>query len=164
MFCFMVKSEGENVMEAEVGGLLDDECYRITNNACIGGNLLLLSVRSWERLPVGRPKSVKFNSWDEEDDLRHPTWAYKWDVVELQPYGANDTLGVTHEFVLNPPEWVDMDKALHRLDRRRQRKIKDSDKYHSSYVTCFHLSVEQARKSAGAQLPEHCSLAFNNYL
>ncbi|KAI4994914.1 hypothetical protein ZWY2020_034817 [Hordeum vulgare] len=52
--------------------------------------------------------------------------------VELQPYGANDTLGVTHEFVLNPPEWVDMDKALHRLDRRRQRKIKDSDKYHSS--------------------------------
>ncbi|KAI4976221.1 hypothetical protein ZWY2020_049828 [Hordeum vulgare] len=124
--------------------------------------------------------------------------------VEWQPYGANDTLGVTHKFVLNPmclryrdlwlmrcpiicnwavelhlphgvyrqfglfqphpPEWVDTDKALHRLDRRRQRKMKDWDKHHSSYVTRSHLSVELAHKSAGIQLREHSSLAFDNYL
>uniref|UniRef100_A0A8I7B7D9 Aminotransferase-like plant mobile domain-containing protein n=1 Tax=Hordeum vulgare subsp. vulgare TaxID=112509 RepID=A0A8I7B7D9_HORVV len=60
---------------------LDDMCCRITDSACIGGNLLLLSVWSWKRLPVGCPKRVKFNSWDEEDDLRRPTWDYKWDVV-----------------------------------------------------------------------------------
>uniref|UniRef100_A0A453SYF0 Aminotransferase-like plant mobile domain-containing protein n=1 Tax=Aegilops tauschii subsp. strangulata TaxID=200361 RepID=A0A453SYF0_AEGTS len=50
-------------------------------SASIGGNMLLLSVWSWERLPVGRPKSVKFNPWDEDGELRRPTWAYKWDVV-----------------------------------------------------------------------------------
>jgi hypothetical protein len=44
--------------------------------------MLVLSVWSWERLPVGRPKDVKFNEWDDkEDELRLLTWAYKWDVV-----------------------------------------------------------------------------------
>ncbi|XP_048550016.1 protein MAIN-LIKE 2-like, partial [Triticum urartu] len=32
---------------------LDDACCRITGSAGIGGNMLLLSVWSWERLPVG---------------------------------------------------------------------------------------------------------------
>ncbi|XP_048551892.1 protein MAIN-LIKE 2-like [Triticum urartu] len=100
---------------------LDDACCRITDSAGIGGNMLLLSVWSWERLPVGRPKSGKFNPWDEDDELRlwRPTWSYKWEAVsemtndvnlmyqkyisELdtitpeqvvwQPYGANDTVG-----------------------------------------------------------------------
>ncbi|XP_073358147.1 uncharacterized protein [Aegilops tauschii subsp. strangulata] len=211
---------------------LDDACCRITDSAGIGGNMLLLSVWSWERLPVGRPKSVRFNPWyeDEDDELRRPTWAYKWDVVsemtndvnlmyqkyvaeldtitpeqvEWQPYGANDRLGYTPEFSINPmclrdrdlwlmrcalicnwavefhlphrvfrqfglfqphpPEWVDTDKELHRLDRRRQRKIKDWDKHHASYVTLFQLCVEQARSSARAQLREHNPLAFDNYI
>lgn len=44
--------------------------------------MLLLSVWSGERFPVGRPKSVKYNLWDDNGDpLRRPTWAYKWDVV-----------------------------------------------------------------------------------
>ena len=51
-----------------------------------------------------------------------------------------------------------------RLDRRKQWKIKDWDKHHVSYVTCFHLCVEQARNSARAQLREHNSLAFHNYI
>ncbi|XP_044346275.1 protein MAIN-LIKE 2-like [Triticum aestivum] len=42
---------------------LDDACCRITPSAGIGGNLLLFSVWSWERLPVGRPKSVRFDPW-----------------------------------------------------------------------------------------------------
>ncbi|XP_073367686.1 uncharacterized protein [Aegilops tauschii subsp. strangulata] len=72
----------------------------------------------------------RFNPWyeDEDDDLRRPTWAYKWDVVsemtndvnlmyqkyvaeldtitpeqvEWQPYGADDRLGYTPEFSINP--------------------------------------------------------------
>ena len=51
-----------------------------------------------------------------------------------------------------------------RLDERKQWKIKDWDKHHVSYVTHFHLSVEQARNSARGQLREHSSLAFDNYL
>ena len=51
-----------------------------------------------------------------------------------------------------------------RLDRRRQRKIKEWDKHHSKYVTMFKLSVEQAQSSAAAKLREFCPLAFNNYL
>ena len=60
---------------------LDDACCRITDKAGIGGNMLLLSVWSRGRLPVGRPKSVTVKPWDEESELRRPTWAYKWDVV-----------------------------------------------------------------------------------
>ena len=70
---------------------LDDACCRITDRAGIGGNMLLLSVWSWERLPVGRPKSVRFNPWyeDEDDELRRPTWAYKWDVVSEMTNDVN---------------------------------------------------------------------------
>ena len=51
-----------------------------------------------------------------------------------------------------------------RLDRRRQRKIKDWAKHHSAYVTRFQLCVEQARSTARAPLREHNSLAFDNYV
>ena len=70
---------------------LDDACCRITDSAGIGGNMLLLSVWSWERLPVGRPKSVRFDPWyaDEHDELRRPTWAYKWDIVSEMTNDVN---------------------------------------------------------------------------
>ena len=51
----------------------------------IGGPMLLLSVWSWERLPVGRPTpaGLGYEPWDDHDDPdRMPTWAYKWDKVE----------------------------------------------------------------------------------
>ncbi len=51
-----------------------------------------------------------------------------------------------------------------RLDRKKQRKIKDWAKHHSKYVVQFALSVEQARAGKRAQLREHCPIAFNNYL
>ena len=52
--------------------------------------MLLLSVWSWERLPVGRPKDVKYNAWDDkEDELWLPTWAYKWDVVSEMTNDVN---------------------------------------------------------------------------
>ena len=69
---------------------LDDACCRISRDGCIGGNMLLLSVWSWERLPVGRPKGVKYNAWDDkEDELRLPTWAYKWYVVSEMTNDVN---------------------------------------------------------------------------
>ena len=44
--------------------------------------MLLLSVWSWERLPVGRPKAATWKPWDDHgNSVRLPTWAYKWDVV-----------------------------------------------------------------------------------
>ncbi|XP_048574814.1 uncharacterized protein LOC125556055 [Triticum urartu] len=101
---------------------LEDACCRITGSAGIGGNMLLLSVWSWERLPIGCPKSVRFNPWyeDEDDELRRPTWAYKWDVVSKM---TNDVNLMYQKYVAkldtitpeqpHPPEWVDTDKALH---------------------------------------------------
>ncbi|XP_073363201.1 uncharacterized protein [Aegilops tauschii subsp. strangulata] len=122
---------------------LDDACCRPSGG--IGGCMLALSIWSWERLPVGRPKTVKCEDWDDKDDpLRLPTWAYKWDVlnettddpsvmklyrseldtitaeqVEWEPYGRGDSFGNPREFRLNPM-----------LDRRRQRKVKDWAKHH----------------------------------
>ena len=51
-----------------------------------------------------------------------------------------------------------------RLDRKKQRKIKDWTKHHMTYVLQFHFSVDQARRNKGAPLREHCLIAFNNYL
>ncbi|KAE8816767.1 mutator protein [Hordeum vulgare] len=188
---------------------LDDACRRTTKDGGVGGCMLLLSVWSWERLPVGRPKSSKWNTWDDHGNpVRQPTWAYKWDLVsevasevnllykqytnemdsltpeqvEWEPYGVGTNFGDAHTFELNPlcmqerhlwlmrcplicnwavewhlphrvlrqfgyfqphpPEWVDTDTQLHRLDRRRQRKIKDWQKHHKSYVLMFEQSVQ----------------------
>ncbi|XBI16939.1 hypothetical protein VPH35_059100 [Triticum aestivum] len=106
---------------------LDEASCRHTGG--IGGCLLALSIWSWERLPVGRPKTVKYEDWDDKDDpLRFPTWAYKWDVlnettddpsvmyklykseldaitpeqVEWEPYGKGESFGNPIEFRLNP--------------------------------------------------------------
>jgi hypothetical protein len=50
-------------------------------DSCIGGPLLLLSVWSWERFPVGRPKLSNRNDYEDgNNDYRIPTWAYYWDV------------------------------------------------------------------------------------
>ncbi|KAE8776321.1 mutator protein [Hordeum vulgare] len=210
---------------------LDDACRRTTKDGGVGGCMLLLSVWSWERLPVGRPKSSKWNTWDDHDNpVRQPTWAYKWDLVsevasevnllykqytnemdsltpeqvEWDPYGVGTNFGDAHTFQLNPlcvqerhlwlmrcplicnwavewhlphrvlrqfgyfqphpPEWVDTDTQLHRLDRRRQRKIKDWQKHHKSYVLMFEQSVQATSSIQRTQYRQHCALAFSNYL
>jgi hypothetical protein len=44
--------------------------------------MLLLSVWMWERFPVGRPRVLPYQPWEDHGNpLRRPTWAYKWDVV-----------------------------------------------------------------------------------
>ncbi|KAE8813649.1 mutator protein [Hordeum vulgare] len=187
---------------------LDDACRRTTKDGGVGGCMLLLSVWCWECLPVGRPKSSQWNTWDDHGNpVRQPTWAYKWDLVsevasevnllykqyinemdsltpeqvEWEPYGVGTNFGDAHTFELNPlcvqerhlwlmrcplicnwavefhlphrvmcqfgyfqphpPEWVDTDTQLHRLDRRRQRKIKDWQKHHKSYVASTRVEI-----------------------
>ena len=51
-----------------------------------------------------------------------------------------------------------------RLDRKKQRKIKDWAKHHNKYVIQWALALEQARARKRAKLREHCPIAFNNYL
>ncbi|KAE8789743.1 hypothetical protein D1007_36048 [Hordeum vulgare] len=179
---------------------LDDACRRSTKDGGVGGCMLLLSIWSWERLPVGRPKAAKWNTWDDHGNpVRLPNWAYKWDVVsevasevnllckqytnemdsltaeqvnisELTPsfcFEFHPPHRVMHQsglFQPHPPEWVDTDTQLHRLDRRRQRKIKDWHKHHKNYVTMFEQSVQAATSTQGTQTREHCPLAFNNYV
>ncbi|KAE8806347.1 serine/threonine-protein phosphatase 7 [Hordeum vulgare] len=108
---------------------LDDACRRTTKDGGVGGCMLLLSVWSWERLPVGRPKISQWNTWDDHGNpVRQPTWAYKWDLVsevasevnllykqytnemdsltpeqvEWEPYGVGPNFGDAHTFELNP--------------------------------------------------------------
>ncbi|XP_037474335.1 uncharacterized protein LOC119350772 [Triticum dicoccoides] len=103
---------------------LDEACCRLSGG--IGGCLLALSIWSWERLPVGRSKTVKLEDWDEKDDpLRLPTWAYKWDVLNdmtddpsvMYKLYRSEMDAITPEqfglFMPHPPEFEDTDIVLH---------------------------------------------------
>ncbi|KAK1618872.1 hypothetical protein QYE76_024389 [Lolium multiflorum] len=61
---------------------LDEACRR-TGSGGIGGCLLLLSVWSWDRLSVGRPRVLTERPWPHyRNNLdREPTWAFLWDNV-----------------------------------------------------------------------------------
>ncbi|KAK1646780.1 hypothetical protein QYE76_064585 [Lolium multiflorum] len=61
---------------------LDEACRR-TGSGGIGGCLLLLSVWSWDRLSVGRPRILNERPWPHyrNNPDREPTWAYLWDNV-----------------------------------------------------------------------------------
>uniref|UniRef100_A0ACD5V8H8 Uncharacterized protein n=1 Tax=Avena sativa TaxID=4498 RepID=A0ACD5V8H8_AVESA len=211
---------------------LDDACRRAGESSRIGGAMVLLSIWSWERLPVGRPKEVGHHPWPSynRNPLRQPTWAYKWDVVsemtsdvdamylkytnefdaitpeqvEWEPYGCGDEFGIAPGFDINPkcleeqslwlmccplicnwavefhmPQrvmrqfglfpcnplvWKDTDKELHRLDRKRQRKIKNWDHHHRRHVMEFLICVENARQTKWNNGRAHCPVAFNNYI
>uniref|UniRef100_A0ACD5THH0 Uncharacterized protein n=1 Tax=Avena sativa TaxID=4498 RepID=A0ACD5THH0_AVESA len=211
---------------------LDDACRRAGENAGIGGAMVLLSIWSWERLPVGRPKEVGHHPWPayNRNPLRQPTWAYKWDVVSemtsdvdamylkytnefdaitpeqvgWEPYGCGDEFGIAPGFDINPkcleeqslwlmccplicnwaiefhmpqrvmrqfglfqcnpPVWKDTDKELHRLDRKRKRKIKNWDHHHRRHVMDFLICVENARQTEWNSGRAHCPVAFNNYI
>ncbi|KAK1631707.1 hypothetical protein QYE76_006022 [Lolium multiflorum] len=62
--------------------VLDEACRRIGSGG-IGGCLLLLSVWSWDRLSVGRPRILNERPWPHyrNNPDREPTWAYLWDNV-----------------------------------------------------------------------------------
>jgi hypothetical protein len=90
---------------------LDDACRRAGESAGIGGAMVLLSIWSWERLPVGRPKEVGHHPWPSynRNPLRQPTWAYKWDVVSEMTSDVDAMyLKYTNEFDAITPEQVDV--------------------------------------------------------
>ncbi|KAK1628673.1 hypothetical protein QYE76_002988, partial [Lolium multiflorum] len=60
-----------------------DEACRMTGNGGIGGCLLILSVWSWDRLSVGRPRILNERPWPHHRNNldREPTWSYLWDNV-----------------------------------------------------------------------------------
>ncbi|KAK1678147.1 hypothetical protein QYE76_038995 [Lolium multiflorum] len=65
---------------------LDEACRRTgsrTGIGGIGGCMLLLSVWSWDRLSVGRPRVLNERPWPHHHENldREPTWAYLWDNV-----------------------------------------------------------------------------------
>ncbi|XP_071681213.1 serine/threonine-protein phosphatase 7 long form homolog [Lolium perenne] len=65
---------------------LDEACRRTgsrTGSGGIGGCLLLLSVWSWDRISVGRPRVLQESHWPHyrNNPDREPTWAYLWDNV-----------------------------------------------------------------------------------
>ncbi|XP_047049534.1 protein MAIN-LIKE 1-like, partial [Lolium rigidum] len=65
---------------------LDEACRRTgsrTGSGGIGGCMLLLSVWSWDRLSVGRPRVLNERPWPHYPHFpdREPTWAYLWDNV-----------------------------------------------------------------------------------
>ncbi|XP_071685452.1 uncharacterized protein [Lolium perenne] len=193
---------------------LDEACRR-SGSGGIGGCMLLLSVWSWDRLSVGRPRVLNERPWPHYPHFpdREPTWAYLWDnvsemsgdpkimymqytaeldtltaeQVEWEPYGSYYRIGasmtdlnhkcteearfwrmrcplicmwlvehhqpqrVMRQFGLYqecPPVWQDTDKALHRLDRQRQRKITNWPVHHSGHIA----------------IVPHNLAAFNNYL
>ncbi|KAK1628716.1 hypothetical protein QYE76_003031 [Lolium multiflorum] len=211
---------------------LDEACRRTGSRtgSGIGGCMLLLSVWSWDRLSVGRPRVLNERPWPHHHENldREPTWAYLWDNVsemtsdpmvmyrqytaeldtltaervEWEPYGSYYHIGagmtdlnhkctkearfwrmrfslicmwlvehhqphrVMRQFGLYrcPPRWQDTDKALHRLDRQRQRKITNWPVHHSGHVAAFIHCLEATRNVGPEEIVPHDLAAFNNYL
>ena len=71
--------------------------------------MLLLSVWSWDRLPVGRPVLAKDAlPWQDHDDSdRLPTWAYVWDGP-IREFGTSQKMYVhyTNELDVLKAEYV----------------------------------------------------------
>ncbi|KAE8770115.1 mutator protein [Hordeum vulgare] len=126
---------------------LDNACRRTTKDGGVGGCMLLLSVE-WEPYGVG-PNFGDAHTFELNPlcvQERH-LWLMRcplicnWAVEFHLPHRVMHQFGY---FQPHPPEWVDTDTQLHRLDRRRQRKIKDWQKHHKSYVIMFEQSVQAA--------------------
>nr|XP_051229573.1 serine/threonine-protein phosphatase 7 long form homolog [Lolium perenne] len=84
-----------------------------------------------------------------------------WLVEHHQPQRVMRQFGLYQEC---PPVWQDTDKALHRLDRQRQRKITNWPVHHSGHIAAFQQCLEAARNAGPEQIVPHNFAAFNNYL
>ncbi|KAK1653620.1 hypothetical protein QYE76_071425 [Lolium multiflorum] len=84
-----------------------------------------------------------------------------WLVEHHQPQRVMRQFGLYQEC---PPMWQDTDKALHRLDRQRQRKITNWPVHHSGHIAAFQHCLEAARNAGPEQIVPHDFTAFNNYL
>ncbi|KAM0843126.1 hypothetical protein ACQ4PT_057917 [Festuca glaucescens] len=57
-----------------------------------------------------------------------------WAVEYHMPHRVMRQFGLFQEC---PPDWQDTDRALHRLDRKQQRKIQNWPDHHRNHVTAF---------------------------
>uniref|UniRef100_A0ACD5Z6R4 Uncharacterized protein n=1 Tax=Avena sativa TaxID=4498 RepID=A0ACD5Z6R4_AVESA len=89
---------------------LDEACCRTGKGASIGGPMVLLTIWSWLRIPVGRPIPMKEKPWDDHGNsrLRAPTWAYLWDNTKVF-HGESEEcyLRYTNQLDLLTPEKVE---------------------------------------------------------
>ncbi|KAE8797355.1 mutator protein [Hordeum vulgare] len=158
---------------------LDDACRRTTKDGGVGGCMLLLSVWSWERLPVGRPKSSQWNTWDDHGNpIRQPTWAYKWDLVsevasevnllykqytnemdsltpeqvEWEPYGVGQTLESTRVEICPPAYEEDILEEPTEYDALAQGGY--NKLIHEGYQTSFAPVLNFVRKEVKKQADE----------
>ncbi|KAK1696342.1 hypothetical protein QYE76_013039 [Lolium multiflorum] len=83
-----------------------------------------------------------------------------WLVEYHQPHRVMRPFGLYQEC---PPQWQDTDKALHRLDRQRQ-KITNWPVHHSGHVAAFQHCLEATRAAGPVEIVPHDLAAFNNYL
>ncbi|KAK1612313.1 hypothetical protein QYE76_035986 [Lolium multiflorum] len=63
-----------------------------------------------------------------------------WLVEYHQPHRVMRQFGLYQEC---PPQWQDTDQTLHRLDRKRQRKITNWPDHHRGHVTAFQYCLEE---------------------
>ncbi|KAK1649527.1 hypothetical protein QYE76_067332 [Lolium multiflorum] len=84
-----------------------------------------------------------------------------WLVEYHQPHRVMRQFGLYQEC---PPQWQDTDHALHRLDRKQQRKITDWPVHHRGHVTAFQHCLEAVRNAGDVEIVPHDLAAFNNYL
>uniref|UniRef100_A0ACD5UL72 Uncharacterized protein n=1 Tax=Avena sativa TaxID=4498 RepID=A0ACD5UL72_AVESA len=89
---------------------LDEACCRTGNGASIGGPMVLLTIWSWLRIPVGRTIPMKEKPWDDHGNsrLRAPTWAYLLDNTKVF-HGESEEcyLRYTNQLDLLTPEKVE---------------------------------------------------------
>lgn len=50
------------------------------------------------------------------------------------------------------------------MDRKKQKKVQNWDKYHAKYVMEFLVCVEKTKKSGWGRHREHDPIAFDNYV
>ncbi|KAE8808451.1 hypothetical protein D1007_15005 [Hordeum vulgare] len=120
---------------------LDEACHRSTKDGVIGGCMLLLSVWSWEHLPVGCPKGATWKPWDDDGNpVWLPTWAYKWDVestrVEICPLAYE-------EDILEEP--IEYDALAHGEYKRLIRQG-----YRTSFAPVLNFVRKEIKKQADA--------------
>ena len=67
-------------------------------------------------------------------------------------------------FQAHPPEYKYTDQELHRLDRKRQKKIKNWPKHHKSHLIDFTKCLQRANEHGWGRTMPHDSQAFTNYI
>ncbi|KAK1615983.1 hypothetical protein QYE76_021500 [Lolium multiflorum] len=146
---------------------LDEACRKTgsrTGSGGIGGCLLLLSVE-WE------PYGSYYRIGAGMADLNHKCteealfWRMRCPLICMWLVEHHQPHRVMRRFLYQEcPPGQDTDKALHRLDRQRQRKITNWPVHHSGHIATFQHCLEATRTTGPLEIVPHDLAAFNNYL